>query len=470
MTTRLMVGGGAGFAGDRVDAALAVAQDLATHTGPRYLVFETLAERTLALSQDPIARGEREQMMLRRLRVVLPVCLEAGIPLIGNFGSWNPEQTAEKIVSLCAELGCRIPRVAIVTGDDLFEHCSVEQILGLDLDAQPETDEQLTSANVYLGAFPIAQALDQGADLVITGRVADPALVLGPMISTFGLAETDWDALACGTLAGHLIECGAQICGGYFADPGFKDVPDLASVGFPIVEISDTFDCLIRKAAGTGGCVTERTVIEQLLYEIHDPAAYLTPDVVLDISGVSVTGLGADRVRVSHARGKPRPDRLKATLCFNAGWIGEAEISYAGPNAISRARLAIDIIRARAARLDAGLPLRCDLVGVVSAFGCKAGLPGSIAELQTPPDARQGWPEDVRVRVATLAPQRERVAELLAEVEALYTTGPAGGGGVRTSIHRRITTAAAAVPRDLVSTALVFSKSLEGGRDVRISG
>lgn len=451
MKTRLIVGGGAGFAGDRFDAAVAVAQDLASQQGPRFLIFETLAERTLALSQDPASRVAREQMMLRRLRAVLPICLEAGVRIIGNFGSWNPQQAAREIHALSRELGCRQPRVAVVIGDDLLSHHSADEILKLPLDSPPLTDEALVSANVYLGAFPIAEALDQGADIVVTGRVADPSLVLGPMINAMSLSEHDWDALACGTLAGHLIECGAQVCGGYFADPGVKDVPDLAWVGFPIVEIGEEHECLIRKAKDTGGCVDARTVTEQLLYEIHDPAAYLTPDVVLDISQVKVEDLGSNQVVVRNARGLPRPATLKTTLCFDAGWIGESEISYAGHNAAGRSRLAIEIIRTRVAKLFPQLPLRCDLIGVSSVFCSGEGI--EVTDITT--DKRDGN-EDVRVRVATAAPSRQAVEELLSEVEALYTTGPAAGGGVRSLVQRRIATASALIPRERISTQVLM--------------
>ncbi|MBR9884300.1 MAG: DUF1446 domain-containing protein [Oceanospirillales bacterium] len=455
MTTKLMVGGGAGFAGDRFDAAVAVAEDLATQQGPRYLIFETLAERTLALSQDPSARAAREHMMLARLRHILPLCLESGIRIIGNFGSWSPQHTAREIHRLSRELGCRQPRVAVVIGDDLMSHRSPDDILRLDIDTPLALNESLISANVYLGAFPIAQALDQGADIVVTGRVADPSLVLGPMISTMSLGEDDLDALACGTLAGHLIECGAQVCGGYFADPGVKEVENLAWVGFPIVEITDDLHCLIRKPANTGGRVDALTVTEQLLYEIHDPSAYLTPDVTLDISQVQVTDLGDNRVLVGNARGVAKPECLKATLCFEAGWIGEAEISYAGPNAAARAALATEVIRTRAERLYPELPIRCDLIGVISAFNSGDGF---CSDDQLDPSLAQNFQhcDDVRVRIATRDTERARVDALLAEVEALYTTGPAGGGGVRSQIQRRIATASAAIPRDYVTTQVLL--------------
>ena len=181
----------------------------------------------------------------------------------------------------------------------------------------------------------------------MTGRVADPSLAVGPALAHFNWREFDWDLLACATIAGHLIECGAQVSGGYFADPGFKDVPDLHAVGFPIVEIAADGKLVIGKADATGGLVDCRTVKEQLLYEIHDPAAYLTPDVVADISEVEMVEIEANRVAISGIRGHPRPDTLKTIVCFGGGWLGEGEISYAGPNAEGRARLAAEIIRRR---------------------------------------------------------------------------------------------------------------------------
>ena len=215
--------------------------------------------------------------------------------------------------------------------------------------------------------------LSRGADVVVTGRVADPSLALGPLIHAFGWAADDWDRLAAGTLVGHLLECGAQVTGGYFADPGVKDVPGMDAIGYPIAEVEADGSFVITKPAGTGGLVDRRTVTEQVLYEIHDPAAYLTPDVVLDLTEVELREVGPDRVRLRGARGRPAPETLKATVCFDGGLLGEAEISYAGPNAAARARLAIDTVKARVARRAPGLAVRADAVGVVSILGDSAG-------------------------------------------------------------------------------------------------
>jgi hypothetical protein len=259
----------------------------------------------------------------------------------------------------------------------------------------------------------------------------------------------DWNRLARGTMAGHLLECGGQVTGGYFADPGVKDVPGIEDIGFPIVEIDADGSIVVTKPANTGGCVTRRTVIEQLLYEIHDPAAYLTPDVVADISEAEVTQLARDRVRVSGIRGHERPATLKATVCFQGGWLAEGEISYAGPNAAQRARLAGDIVKARVRKLGVDAPLRIDLIGVASIFADDAG------RWWKGHDALPAI-EDVRLRVAAAVADREAADVVNREVLALYTCGPSAGGGVRTHVTPRLHSDSAYVPRDWVRASWRF--------------
>lgn len=436
----LAVGCGAGFSGDRVDAAPPVVRTLVARGGPAALVFENLAERTLALQQlarraDP-ALGY-EPLLVQELRPVLADCLRHGITIVGNFGAANPEGAARVIRELAAELGLPPPRIGVVTGDDLSD----ERGRGI-LRAQLEgglDEERFVCANVYQGATEIAAAIRAGAQVVVTGRVADPSLVLGPALAHYGWDERDWDRLAGATMAGHLLECGAQVSGGYFADPGKKDVPGMDNVGFPIAEIAEDGSCIVGKAEGTGGLVDARTVKEQLLYELHDPAAYLTPDVVADITQATVTEVGRDRVRLAGVRGHPRPATLKALAYFQGGWLGEAEISYAGPNAEARARLAMDMMRKR---LGGELTLRCDLIGVASILGDDGGrmLDGLPS----------GGALDVRLRVAGRHERPEPVDRLLREVTALWTGGPAGGGGVRTARRQRLSNRTVLVPRELV--------------------
>jgi hypothetical protein len=309
--------------------------------------------------------------------------------------------------------------------------------LGVRLDAI-----DVASANAYLGAEPIAAALRAGAEIVVAGRVADPSLVVGPAMAHFGWAADDWMRLGRATMAGHLLECGAQVTGGYFADPGMKDVPGLAAVGFPIAEIDAEGNCTIGKAANTGGCVTLRTVKEQLLYEVHDPAAYLPPDVVADISEAEVREVATDQVALSGVRGHARPDRLKVNVCYEGGWLAEGEISYAGPGAEARARLAAEVLQER---LRGVLDIRADLIGVLSVFADDAGT----LLAQTP----VGNARDVRMRVAAAHADRKIAERLAREVTALYTCGPAGGGGVRTSVRARLDTLSCLVPRESVPFA-----------------
>jgi hypothetical protein len=447
------IGAGAGFAGDRTDAAGPVVAALARCDGPRFLIFETLAERTLAQAQverrqDP-ARGYNPALP-SFITPILRECLDSGVRIVSNFGAANPRAAGELILAIAANLGCQTPKVAIVEGDDLSgvlapDEFARREVGGTLLSKTPP----IVAANAYIGAAPIAEALDQGADIVVTGRVADPSLVLGPLIHGFRWSLDDWDRLAAGTLVGHLLECGAQVTGGYFADPGVKDVPGMDNLGYPIAEVRPDGTFVITKPEGTGGIVDRRTVTEQILYEIHDPAAYLTPDVVLDLTQVELEEIGPNRILVTGARGKPRPGTLKATVCIDGGLLAEAEISYAGPNAVARARLAVEIIRARMALRAPGLQIRADAIGVVSVLGDTRG-----EELAGQWTAQP--PEDVRVRFAAQGPSADAVEMLLGEVEALYCAGPAGGAGVRRRVTPRLTSASCHVERSLVPTSVSF--------------
>jgi hypothetical protein len=432
----LRIGCAAGFSGDRTDAAGPIVDALLAASGPAVLIFETLAERTLALAQlarrsDP--EGGYEPLLDELLRPILDRCMSGGISIVSNFGAANPAGAARRIVALARELGLRVPRVAIVEGDDLSGP-QQRQLLGKAADGLA-----LVSANAYLGAEAIADALHAGAEVVVCGRVADPSLTVGPALAHFGWARDDWTRLARATMAGHLLECGSQVSGGYYADPGVKDVPGLANLGYPIAELDADGHCVISKPPGTGGRIDVHTVKEQLLYEVHDPSAYLTPDVVADISEADVVEVGPDRVKLSGVRGHPRPASLKVNLCHETGWLAEGEISYAGVRAEARARLAAEVLQQRLEDLG---PLRVDLIGVASIFGDDAGR---WLGAQAPGEGR-----DVRLRVALKHTDRAAAERLLREVTALYCCGPAGGGGVRTALRPRLGTVSCLVPRQSV--------------------
>jgi hypothetical protein len=436
----LWVGCAAGGSGDRVDAARPIVDAMIAAGKRGVITFENLAERTLAFAQlarrnDPAAGYD--PLLDKEVRPILADCLRHGIAIVSNFGGANPRGAAAHILRLAAELGLAQPRVAVVEGDDLSDERG--QALLRPLLPADAASRAFVSANVYQGAFEIAQALQAGAQVVVTGRVADPALTLGPAIAHFGWARDDWDRLAGATMAGHLLECGAQATGGYFADPGRKDVPDLAHVGYPIAEIAADGSCVVTKPPRTGGVVEVRNVKEQLLYEVHDPAAYLTPDVVADVGDAQLAQAGRDRVRLTGVRGHPRPSTLKVLAHFAGGWLGEAEISYAGPNAEARARLAMDVVRTR---MGEHIPVRFDLIGRCSILGDDAGR---MLSGVGPADAG-----DVRLRAAARHDDPEEIDRLLREVYSLWLCGPAGGGGVRTAKRQRLSNVACLVPREQV--------------------
>ena len=439
---RMHIGNAAGFSVDRMDVGGPVVDALIESGQPAALFYETLAERTLAIAQRERRRDPEKGYtpdLAGFVRPVLKRCVSSGIPIIGNFGAANPIGAARNLHELAKELGIEGLRVAVVDGDDLRE-----DIRGLRTekwgDEKPLdlANTEILAANVYLGAQPIADALDLDPHIVVTGRVTDSALALGPLMQNFGWAADDWDKMAAGVLAGHLLECGSQITGGYHADPGRKDVSGLANVGFPIAEVEADGDIFVTKPAGTGGVVNTRTVKEQILYELDDPTHYLTPDATLDISNVQVEQVGPDRVRVTGARGRTAPETLKVTISADGGWLGEGEISYAGPNAMARAKLAAKIMRERVNHLGLDCDLRTDLIGTVSIHD------GDTGELTASFD---GEPREVRMRAAANAHDEATAALVAREVESLYCDGPAGGGGVRRSTTWRVKTGSVLVPR-----------------------
>ena len=431
---KVRLGSGAGYSGDRIDPAV----ELARFGNLDYLVFECLAERTIALAQQSKRSGVSEgydPLLVDRMNAVLPHCVSNGVKIISNMGAANPIAAATKTQETAQALGLTGLRIAAILGDDVLDHMPGSNTFMENGEPVASVAGRLVSANAYLGAGPIIEALAAGADIVLTGRAADPSLFLAPLIHEFGWDPSDWNLLGQGTAVGHLLECAGQLTGGYFADPGYKDVPGLAHLGFPLAEVSSDGKAILTKVEGSGGCLTQATCIEQLLYEIQDPASYITPDVIADFSQVQFADLGHDRVRVSGATGKPRPEMLKVSVGFHDGWIGEGQISYAGPGAVARAQLAEQILaeRLQSARLS---ELRFDLIGMNSIHG------GRLS-----PKSCEPW--EVRLRTIARAGAREHAAIAPREVEALYTNGPAGGGGVSTSVRETIAILSTLIPADL---------------------
>src|SRR3954466_10847914 len=383
----IRIGSGAGYSGDRIEPAV----ELADKGDIDYLVFECLGERTVALAQQARMKNPEagyDPLLEERMRAVLPLCAAKGIKVVTNMGAANPHAAARKTAEIARSLGLPL-KVAAVIGDDVLEACKARDLPIMEFDGTiKQLGNRLLSANAYLGAGPMAEALSSGADVVITGRAPDPALFLAPMIHAFGWKMDDWNLLGQGTVAGHLLECAGQVTGGYFADPGYKDVAGLARLGFPIGEVGEDGSLVITKVAGSGGAVTARTCKEQLLYEVHDPTRYFQPDVVADFSQVSIEEIAPDRVRVGGGRGTARTGTLKISVGYLDGYIGEGQISYAGPGALTRGRLALDIVRERLRLTGVALSeTRFDLIGVDALHG--AALAAGSAE-----------PYEVRVRVA----------------------------------------------------------------------
>src|SRR5574337_710444 len=386
----LRIGSGAGYSGDRIEPAL----ELAEKGGIQYLVFECLAERTIALAQQAKLKDPSQgfdPLLVDRMEAVLSVCREKGIRIITNMGAANPVAGAARIAEVARSLGIHELKIAAVTGDDVLAPLKASDYPIMETGAPVSSLERVVSANAYLGAAPIVEALRNGADIVIPGRVADPALFLAPLIHEFGWAMDDWNLLGKGTVIGHLLECAGQITGGYFADPGIKDVPD--------------------------------------------PARHLTPDVVADFSSVTITEIGPDRVLIEGGGGRPRTDTLKVSVGYVEGYTGEGQISYAGPGAVNRGRLALEIVRERLKLTGVRTSeLRFDLIGLDSIHGSALS-------------AGHSDPYEVRVRVAGRTDSIKEATRIGNEVETLYTNGPAGGGGATKSVREVMAVASVLLPR-----------------------
>jgi len=428
------IGSGAGFSGDRIEPAVVLAE----YGRLDYLGFECLAERTIARAvrsrmADP--DGGYDPLLIERMTAVLPTCARQNTRIISNMGAANPVGAARATAATARGLGLSGLKIAAVIGDDVLQIATTHGALdGL--------AERAISANAYMGAEPVVEALAAGADIVLTGRIADSSLFLAPAAFEFGWAFDDWEKLGRGAIMGHLLECAGQVTGGYFADPGYKTVEGLARLGFPLAEVSPDGSLIVTKVPGTGGAVTVAGVKEQLLYELHDPGNYLSPDVTADFSSVIVHQAGPDRVSVERGGGRKRPDQLKVSVGYQDGFVGEGQISYGGPGAQMRGRLALDIMRERLDMMgDEILETRFDLIGVDSL------LPGST---------RRDDAGEVRARIAARTRTLTGARQVGREVDALYTNGPAGGGGVFQTAYPVIAMTSTLLDRSLVRPDIIW--------------
>jgi len=444
------IGGGQGFWGDDLDAPVRLVEG-----GPLdYLVLDYLAEVTMSIlrklrDRDPSAGYARDFVAL--MERIWPTCAERGVRVVANAGGVNPEGCADALVEAGQEagLGGRA-RVGLVVGDDLMERLDGLLAEGHAL-AHLETGEPLASvrgrvksANAYLGVAPVVAALEGGADVVVTGRVADPALAAAPLVHELGWALDDWDRMAAAVLAGHVIECGAQSTGGNCMAEWWT-IPGLDVVGFPIVEVEPSGAFTVTKHPGTGGRVDRASVTEQIVYEIGDPHAVRTPDVSADFTTIRLTDEGGNRVRLDDIRGAPPNDRYKVSIAYAAGWMAAGTLLYTWPDAIEKARTADAVLRRRFERLGYRFDaVHTELVGWNAGHGPRSGPP--------PEDA-----SEVQLRVAVRSTDRASVEAFSREMAPLVLTGPpsvTGYAGGRARVQEVVAYWPALIPRSAVDPHL----------------
>jgi hypothetical protein len=437
----IRIANGQGFWGDWLEAPVRLVEQ-----GPiDFLVLDYLAEVTMSILQkqkqeDPALGYARDfPPLIGRLAGKLK---ERNIKVVANAGGVNPEACARAVLTAAPGL-----KVAVVHGDDVFDRLDAFLARGYEMrdmdtgEAIARIRRQILSANAYIGAFPLAEALDTGADVVIAGRSTDTALTLAPMVHKFGWKADDWDKLAAGTIAGHIIECGAQ-CSGGNCQVDWEGIPDMANVGYPIIEAEADGSFVVTKHKGTGGRVHSDTVKEQLLYELGDPKHYITPDCIADFTTVQLADLGLDRVGVSGIRGGPRPPTLKLSISYTDGWKAIGTLVYSWPQAVEKARVADRIVRARLA----GLGLHFDEV-YTEFFGLNA-CNGSAA----PPNVN---PPEIQLRIGVRGHDRKAVDRFTRELIPLVLNGPPGATGFgegRPPVREIVAYWSSLIPREEIET------------------
>ena len=422
MKDKVLIANGQGFWGDSILGPVRLLRE-----GPLdYLTLDYLAEVTMSIMQKLKSRDPSKGYatdFVQLIDRVLPDLVEKGTRVVANAGGVNPRACMEAVLEVCRKQGVSGIKVAIVEGDDILTDLP-QLIEAGETFANMDTGEplagfldQVTSANVYLGAFPIAEALAQGAQIVITGRGTDPGLVIGPMIHEFGWREGEWDRLAAGTVAGHIVECGAQCTGGNHTD--WRAIPDLGMVGYPIIEMTPSGDFVITKHAGTGGRVDRDSVVHQLAYEMGDPAAYLTPDVIADFTSFAIEETGPERVAITGVKGSAATPTYKVSMSYQAGWKSVGQLTVCGPDALAKAQLCADIVWQRLAYdgYEYGEDER--MVEFVGANVCHAGIDVAGA----------ADPAEVVLRMGVKGPDRSKVDRFGSELVPLVTSGPPGVTG-----------------------------------------
>ena len=419
---KVLIANGQGFWGDSILGPVRLVNE-----GPLdYLTLDYLAEVTLSIMQKLRSRDPSKGYatdFVKLIDRILPAMMEKGIKVIANAGGVNPHACKDALLAVAKKHGIQGLKVAVVEGDDILADLDTilaagEELRNMDTGAKlSEVRATVSSANVYMGAFPIAEALAGGAQIVLTGRGTDPGLVLGPMIYEFGWGPEDFDLLAAGTIAGHMVECGAQCTGGNYTD--WRTIPDMARIGYPIVEAHPNGSFHIIKHEGTGGRVDVATVTHQLCYEMGDPENYLGPDCRADFTSVSIVEDGPNRVRVDGAKGQAPTDTLKVSISYHEGWKASGQLTVSGPDALDKAKLCEQIVWERLAfdGFEYGPDERFS--EFVGSGVCHPGIDGG----ETPD------PCEVVLRMGVRGPDREKVDRFGPELVPLVTSGPPGVTG-----------------------------------------
>lgn len=429
--------GSGGCSYERLEPAL----ELVEKGNIDYLIFECLAERTIAEAQRKKFENHDagyNPMLEDRMELFLPLIKKYSFKIVSNMGGANTPAAVKKILEIADNLHITGLKIAYITGDDITDHIHNYDNFSLwDSNQSLNSLEHIISANAYLGADTICQALDMGADIVITGRIADPSLFVGPIIHEFHWNSTDYDRIGQAMLTGHLMECCAQLTGGYYADPGYKDIPDMHRLGHPIAEIDEKANLFFTKPEGSGGAVTVDICKEQLLYEIGNPSQYITPDGIADFSHVKFVQDGPNKVIASGATSHPATDTYKVNIGYMDGYIGLGEISYGGTNSLNRAKLAADIIQKRWEIIGiTPVEKRIDYIGYNSLY--KDSISNSIHE---------GNFSEIRLRIAVRTKERSDAVRLIRELQCMYINGPAGGAGIASDIQSVLSVENILVPK-----------------------
>lgn len=446
MKEKVRVACGQGFWGDLLTAPIDQVRK-----GPiDYLMLDYLAEVTMSIMQKQKARNPEAgyaRDFVDLMREILPDCVEKNIKVISNAGGVNVRGCAEAIKKVAQEKGIHL-KIGIITGDDILERLDEFIDAGVDI-RNMETGEPLSSirdriqsANVYLGAKPIVEALQKGAQVVVGGRLTDTGLTLAPLIYEFNWSYDDWDKLAAGTVAGHIIECGAQ-CSGGNCQYEWKTIPDLANIGFPIVEASPNGEFVVTKHENTGGRINVPSIKEQLLYEMGDPTSYITPDVIADFTTINLLQESENRVRVFGIKGRPSTEFYKVSIAYSSGWKAVGTLVYAYPEAFEKAKAANEILRARLQKLGLKFDvILTEYVGVNATHGHLAGQPS--------PDI-----PEVQLRIGVRGEDKASIERFTKEIAPLILTGPpvvTGFAGGRPKVEEVVAYFPALIPKNLIET------------------